>query len=83
MAKDGVEVVVGNHRDFDFTGNDVAGVLFQYPDTNGFIDDFEDLVKRAKEYNVIKSFSLPFFTLIQIYSVIYENKLSMRLFYLQ
>jgi len=53
MDKDGLEVIVGNHREFDFSGNDVAGVLFQYPDTNGFIDDFEDLVKRAKEHKAI------------------------------
>ena len=54
MDKAGLEVIVGNHKDFDFSGNDVAGVLFQYPDTNGLIDDFEDLVKRAKEHNVLK-----------------------------
>jgi glycine dehydrogenase len=46
---DGLEVIVGNHKDFDFSGGDVAGVLFQYPNTNGIIEDFEELVTRAKE----------------------------------
>jgi len=50
---DGLEVIVGDHRDFDFTGNDVAGVLFQYPDTNGIIDDFEELVVRAKTHKAL------------------------------
>ena len=42
-----MEVIVGTHKDFDFTNNDIAGVLFQYPDTNGKIEDFADLVSRA------------------------------------
>lgn len=53
IDKVGLEVIVGQHRDFDFTGNDVAGVLFQYPDTSGFIDDFEELVQRAKAHGAI------------------------------
>lgn len=32
----------------DFHGNDIAGVLFQYPDTDGNVEDFNNLVKRAK-----------------------------------
>lgn len=44
---DGMEVIVANHKDFDFSQNDIAGVLFQYPDTNGKIEDFVDLVERA------------------------------------
>lgn len=42
-----MEVIVANHKDFDFSQNDIAGVLFQYPDTNGKIEDFVDLVERA------------------------------------
>ena len=47
-----MEVIVGNHKDFDFSNSDIAGVLFQYPDTNGIIQDYEDLVKRAHEGKV-------------------------------
>lgn len=42
-----MEVIVGDHKTFDFSNNDVSGVLFQYPDTNGHIEDFEELVQRA------------------------------------
>ena len=35
----GVEVVGGDHRTFEFTGN-IFGVLVQYPDTTGSIHDF-------------------------------------------
>ena len=55
---DGLEVIVGNHQDFDFSGGDVAGVLFQYPNTNGIIEDFEPLVARAKEGKVENHFKL-------------------------
>ncbi|XP_071811329.1 glycine dehydrogenase (decarboxylating), mitochondrial-like isoform X1 [Apostichopus japonicus] len=44
----GIEVVVCSHSLMDFHGNDVAGVLFQYPDTDGNVEDFNNLVKRAK-----------------------------------
>ncbi|PIK44864.1 putative glycine dehydrogenase (decarboxylating), mitochondrial-like [Apostichopus japonicus] len=44
----GIEVVVCSHSLMDFHGNDIAGVLFQYPDTDGNVEDFNNLVKRAK-----------------------------------
>ena len=44
-----------HHKDFDFSAGDVAGVLFQYPDTNGIIEDFEDLVARAKAGKVYET----------------------------
>ena len=47
-----MEVIIGHHENFDFSNNDIAGVLFQYPDTNGIIQDFEGLVKRAQEAKV-------------------------------
>ena len=55
---DGLEVIVGHHKDFDFSAGDVAGVLFQYPDTNGIIEDYEDLVARAKAGKVLYFTSL-------------------------
>ncbi|XP_006740872.1 glycine dehydrogenase (decarboxylating), mitochondrial [Leptonychotes weddellii] len=33
----------------DFSGNDVSGVLFQYPDTEGKVEDFTELVERAHQ----------------------------------
>ena len=47
-----MEVIIGHHKNFDFSSDDIAGVLFQYPDTNGLIQNFERLVKRAQEAKV-------------------------------
>lgn len=47
LASANMEIIVDDHRTFDFSNNDVSGVLFQYPDTNGKINDFSDLVERA------------------------------------
>ncbi|XP_030322731.1 glycine dehydrogenase (decarboxylating), mitochondrial isoform X2 [Calypte anna] len=33
----------------DFSGKDVSGVLFQYPDTEGKVEDFSELVERAHQ----------------------------------
>jgi glycine dehydrogenase len=42
----GIEVIVGNHRDFEFSEN-VFGALLQYPATDGAIYDYYDFCKRA------------------------------------
>ncbi len=34
--------------DFDFEGNNVAGVLLQYPDTHGRIEDYGAIIEKAK-----------------------------------
>lgn len=47
-----MEIIVGDHKQFDFSNNDVSGVLFQYPDTNGCIEDFTDLVEKAHQGGV-------------------------------
>ncbi len=36
----------------DFSKKDVAGVIFQYPDTTGNVCDPSDLIARAKENGV-------------------------------
>lgn len=48
----GIEVIIGDKNSFDFSGKDVSGVLFQYPDTHGQIDDFSNLVEKAHEGKV-------------------------------
>lgn len=60
----GVKVVVGNHRAFDFgakvktliyvsySSQDVCGVLFQYPNTEGTVEDFSALVEKAHAADV-------------------------------
>jgi len=49
---EGLQVIIGDKESFDFSNKDVSGVLFQYPDTNGKIDDFSDLVERAHDAKV-------------------------------
>ncbi|HEY2615006.1 MAG TPA: aminomethyl-transferring glycine dehydrogenase [Chthoniobacterales bacterium] len=43
----GINVIVGDHRDFDFKQR-VFGVLLQYPATDGAIYDYEDFIGRAQ-----------------------------------
>ncbi len=45
-------MIVGDWETFDFYKKDIAGVLFQYPDTNGKVLDFSDLVSKAHAGNV-------------------------------
>jgi len=44
----GMAVVVGNHESFQF-GDDVCGVLLQYPATDGQVLDYRKTVARAQE----------------------------------
>lgn len=39
-------------HEMDFSGKDVSGVLFQYPDTDGRVEDFTALVDRAHKGGV-------------------------------
>jgi glycine cleavage system pyridoxal-binding protein P len=41
-------------HEMDFSGKDVCGVLFQYPDTEGKVEDFTELVDRAHQTGVGK-----------------------------
>ncbi|KAK2845611.1 hypothetical protein Q7C36_010465 [Tachysurus vachellii] len=43
----GVKTMLKLPHDMDFSGKDVCGVLFQYPDTEGRVEDFSELVDRA------------------------------------
>lgn len=43
----GIEIVVGDHRNISFD-HAPFGILLQYPDTNGNIEDFGSLIQKAK-----------------------------------
>ena len=43
----GLTVVVGDENSFDYSGNDVCGVLLQYPATDGAVIDYSPVVKSA------------------------------------
>jgi glycine dehydrogenase len=44
----GINVIVGNHEEYDFSSG-TFGVLLQYPATNGDIIDYTDFISRAHE----------------------------------
>lgn len=48
----GVKTVLKLPHEMDFNGNDVSGMLFQYPDTDGRVEDFTALVDRAHKGGV-------------------------------
>lgn len=48
----GLEVIVGDVHTADFSNRDISGVLFQYPDTDGNILDFSQLVQNAHSNGV-------------------------------
>jgi glycine dehydrogenase len=49
----GIEVVVGPPRDFDPASGNFFGILLSYPATDGRIEDYGDLIRRAKAQGVI------------------------------
>lgn len=48
----GIEVIVGDHREFDVTVEELFGILLQYPATDGAVEDYSDLIAAAQENNV-------------------------------
>lgn len=51
----GVKTVLKLPHEMDFSGKDVSGVLFQYPDTEGRVEDFTALVDQAHKGGVCTS----------------------------
>lgn len=51
----GVLIELKLFHEMDFSGKDVSGVLFQYPDTEGKVEDFTELVERAHRSGVSKA----------------------------
>ncbi len=45
----GIELRIGDPTQLDFSAGDLFGILLQYPDTNGGIVDWSDLIKQAHE----------------------------------
>ena len=48
----GVKAALKLPHEMDFSGKDVSGVLVQYPDTDGRVEDFTALVDRAHKGGV-------------------------------
>lgn len=47
----GIELVVGNHTEFDFS-NEFFGVLLQYPGKEGTVHNFKDFVATANDHQI-------------------------------
>jgi glycine dehydrogenase len=45
----GIEIVVGNHENFDVTDERFYGLLLQYPASNGEVFNYKSLIEAAKE----------------------------------
>lgn len=45
----GVEVLVGSVREIDFADHEISGILLQYPDTFGDVQDFEQVSADCKK----------------------------------
>ena len=50
----GINVVIGNPSNIDFSSNKFCGVLVSYPTTFGNINDYTDLAKKCKETELIR-----------------------------
>ena len=48
----GVELKVDDFRTFDFSSGNVFGVLVQYPNTEGRIEDYTELLDEAHKNQV-------------------------------
>jgi len=47
----GLECVVSAEKDFDYSGDDVCGVLLQYPATDGSLKDYSAIIEDAHAVN--------------------------------
>ena len=48
----GIKIEIENVFETDFSKGDISGVLFQYPDTEGSVLDFEKVVEKAQKHGV-------------------------------
>lgn len=54
----GIVVELKPPHEMDFSDKSVSGVLFQYPDTEGKVEDFTGLVDRAHQNGVKPCFAM-------------------------
>ena len=46
------ELIIGPISKADFSKQDISGILVQYPDTQGDVQDFSEICKAAKQNGV-------------------------------
>ena len=47
----GIEIVVGDHKELDVTDDELFGLLLQYPGTDGSVQDYSSLIDAAHEHD--------------------------------
>lgn len=66
----GLEVLVGDITQIDFSNRDACAALFQYPDTEGTVLDFSTVVKNAQTNGVSAAMTLVcFFYMVYFLSI--------------
>ena len=63
----GIELVIGNHEDFDFS-DEYFGAILQYPGKYGQIYDYTDFIKKAKENNIKIAVAADILSLVKLTS---------------
>ena len=48
----GIEIIVGSVKTIDLADHEISGILFQYPDTFGDVQDFAKIAENAKKNKV-------------------------------
>lgn len=61
----GIELVVGNHKNFDFS-SEFFGAILQYPGKFGQVHDYREFVAKAKEKEIKTVFSADILSLVKL-----------------
>ncbi|MFP9099685.1 aminomethyl-transferring glycine dehydrogenase [Flavobacterium sp. RHBU_24] len=61
----GVELVIGNHEEFDFSG-EFFGAILQYPGKFGQVHDYAAFIAKAKEYNIKTAVAADILSLVKL-----------------
>jgi len=63
----GVELVIGNHEEFDFS-NDFYGAILQYPGKYGQVNDYSAFIAKAKEQEIKVAVAADILSLVKLTS---------------
>ncbi len=63
----GIEIVVGDHKEFDFS-SEYFGAILQYPGRNGTVHNFKDFVQKAQDAEIKVAFAADILGLVLLES---------------
>lgn len=61
----GIELVIGNHKDFEFS-SEFFGAILQYPGKHGQVNDYREFVAKAKEKEIKTVFAADILSLVKL-----------------